>query len=401
MKNNSNPSIASKGLGMMLAVLWGLMTMRPAIAQDDALAILAAGTNDANKLLEAYMSPLGQGFSQSLGQNWFNTANALKTLRINIQAGVTLIQVPEQQKFFDPQTLQLSSLKAVGGNPSSVPTIAGDRSASTPQWVIIGSVPDSTLPGGIRTMEYPGMGEVFRGLGLSMTFAPYVQANIGLIKNTELSLRYAPTLDLSTLGNGIIPENILSGKINYWGVGVKHELLQWIPVVKVLPFSLSLYANHSQMSYKLDTRIEPNAFAPYSITGGIQVTSRQINGSNDFAKQQLWMEGRATGFGIVLSKKVLAFTPYASIGLLNSSFRLAALGNYAIRSGLTPNPNNSTQLTEEWTSLQDPLDLNIQSQQQLRMGLGLRFKLVLLAIHAEAFTLGEFKGYSAGLSLGF
>jgi hypothetical protein len=113
------------------------------------------------------------------------------------------------------------------------------------------------------------------------------------------------------------------------------------------------------------------------------------------------MEGRATGFGIVLSKKVLAFTPYASIGLLNSSFRLAALGNYAIRSGLTPNPNNSTQLTEEWTSLQDPLDLNIQSQQQLRMGLGLRFKLVLLAIHAEAFTLGEFKGYSAGLSLGF
>jgi len=37
----------------------------------------------------------------------------------------------------------------------------------------------------------------------------------------------------------------------------------------------------------------------------------------------------------------------------------------------------------------------------LRMGLGLRFKLILLAIHAEAFTLGDFKGYSAGLSLGF
>jgi hypothetical protein len=113
------------------------------------------------------------------------------------------------------------------------------------------------------------------------------------------------------------------------------------------------------------------------------------------------MEGRATGLGIVLSKKILAFTPYASIGLQNSSFSLAAKGNYAVRSGLTPSPNNPANLTEEWTSLSNPLDIQIDSEQQLRMGLGLRFKLVLIAFHAEAFTLGDFKGYSAGLSLGF
>jgi len=382
--------------------LLGILMQAPqAKAQDDALAILAGGTEDANKLLGAYMSPMGQGFSMALGQNWFNTANSLKTLRVNVQAGVTMIQIPDQYKLFDPATLQLTTLKAVGGNPNAVPTIAGDRSAISPQWVVTGTIQDSLSPGGVRSIEYPALGNIFQGLGLSMTFAPYIQANIGLVKNTELSIRYAPTLDLSTLGNGIIPENILSGKINFWGLGLKHELLQWIPVVKVLPFSLSLYANHSRMSYELDTRIEPSAFAAYNVAPGIQVTNRTISGSQDFSKQQLFMEGRATGLGIVLSKKVLAFTPYASIGLQNSSFSLAAKGNYAVRSGLTPSPNSPTNLTEEWTSLNNPLDIQIESEQQLRMGLGLRFKLVLIALHAEAFTLGDFKGYSAGLSLGF
>ncbi len=386
---------------LLIGLLGILMQSTRAKAQDDALAILAGGTEDANKLLGAYISPMGQSFSMALGQNWFNTANALKTLRVNVQVGVTLIQIPDQHKFFDPATLQLTTLKAVGGNPNAVPTIAGDRSAMSPQWVITGSLQDSTSPGGTRPFEYPALGEIFQGLGLSMTFTPYIQANIGLMKNTELSIRYAPTLDLSTLGNGIIPENILSGKINFWGVGAKHELLQWIPVVKVLPFSLSLYANHSRMSYELDTRIEPSAFTAYNVAPGVQVTNRTIRGSQDFSKQQLFMEGRATGLGIVLSKKILAFTPYASIGLQSSSFTLAVKGNYAVRSGLIPSPNNPANLTEEWTSINNPLDIQIDSEQQLRMGLGLRFKLVLLALHAETFTIGHFKGYSAGISLGF
>lgn len=387
---------------ILLATFMGFISVPQAKAQDDALAILAGGKEDANKLLGAYMSPMGQSFSMALGQNWFNTANTLKTFRFNVQAGVTIIQIPDQQKFFDPASLQLTTLKTRGGNPNAVPTIAADRSAITPEWVVTGTLPDSTSPSGSRPVEYPALGEIFQGLGLSMAFAPYIQANIGLIKNTELSLRYAPTLDLSTAGNGLIPENILAGKINFWGVGVKHEVLQWIPVAKVLPFSLSLYAHHSRISYKLDTRIEPPTFSAYKVAQGIQVTNQKILGSEDFSKQQLIMEGSATGVGIVLSKKILALTPYASIGLQNSSFTLAAKGNYAVRSGLSPtNPGNPAQLTEEWTSLNNPLDIQIQSEQQLRMGLGLRFKLILLAIHAEAFTLGDFKGYSAGLSLGF
>jgi hypothetical protein len=155
------------------------------------------------------------------------------------------------------------------------------------------------------------------------------------------------------------------------------------------------------MSYELDARIEPSIFTTYSVSPAIQVTNRRIIGTEDFSRQQLFMEGSATGVGIVLSKKFLALNPYASIGMQNSFFNLAAKGNYAVRSGLTPNPANPAQFTEEWTSVNNPVNIKISREQQLRMGLGLRVKLVLVAIHAEAFTLGDFKGYSAGLSLGF
>ncbi|NBV05549.1 MAG: hypothetical protein EBS08_07805, partial [Cytophagia bacterium] len=96
-------SIIYKGSLIGLVGLLGILMQAPqAKAQDDALAILAGGTEDANKLLGAYLSPMGQGFSMALGQNWFNTANALKTLRFNVQAGVTMIQIPDQHQFFDP-----------------------------------------------------------------------------------------------------------------------------------------------------------------------------------------------------------------------------------------------------------------------------------------------------------
>jgi hypothetical protein len=80
---------------------------------------------------------------------------------------------------------------------------------------------------------------------------------------------------------------------------------------------------------------------------------------------------------------------------------LVAEGNYPVRSGLTPDPNNPLRFTEEWTSLNKPLDIETKSNRTLRMGLGVRAKILMIAVHAEAFTLGEYKGYCGGLSVGF
>jgi len=385
-----------------LAALWAFAAPR-AQAQDAALAVIAGGRDDANRLVGAYAGPLGRGFSQALGQNWYNTANCLKLLRFNVQAGATMLSLPETDRYFDAQNLGLQNIRALGGDPSRVPTIAGDRNAVSPSWVIFGNLADSTVPGGQRPVALDTLPDLLQGLGLRNVFAPYIQANVGLIKNTELNIRYAPVLDLSTIGGNLLPDNLLRGEIRFWGVGIKHELLQWIPVLKRFPLSMSIYANHSRMSYTLDTRVDgPNpADYPRTLPGNLVMANYRINGSEDFANQRLSMEGRATGVGLVLSKKVLMVTGFASIGMQESTFRLVAEGNYPIRTGLIQEPNNPLRFTEEWTSLEKPLDIETPSSRALRMGVGLRAKFVLIAVHAEAFTLGEYRGYCGGLSVGF
>ena len=383
-----------------VAVVLQLGTLR---AQDEAVGLLTAGKQDANLLLKSYMSPFGEAFSGALGQNWYNTANCLKLLRPNVQAGLTLLRIPESSHYFNPSTLGLKNLRPLGGNPNSVPTIAGASSAISPQWVVLGNVSDSSQPGGVREVALDTLPDLLRGLDLQQVFVPYVQANLGIGGSTEINLRYAPTLDLSSLGGGIIPGDLLQGSIKFWGIGIKHEVLQWIPVAKRLPFSFSVYANHSRMTYSLNASVAgpQSGDYPRSMGGGLTLENYQVNGSTDFSNQKFVMEGRSTTYGLVVSKKILMLTGYAGLGMQHSTFTLAAEGNYPIRSGLVQNNFNPTRFTEQWTSLERPLDLSLEDGGRLRLGIGARVKLGILAVHAEAFKLGAFNGYCGGLTVGF
>jgi hypothetical protein len=397
-----NHFFRSSSMYFILVVVFGC-NMTKVRAQDAALAVLSGGREDANRLVGAYVGPLGRGFSQALGQNWFNTANSLKLLRFNVQAGATMLTLPETDRTFDANALGLQNIRPLGGQADRVPTIAGERNAASPSWVVFGTLADSTAPGGLRSVALDTLPDLLKGLGMRNVFAPYIQANIGLIKNTELNIRYAPVLDLSTVGGNLVPDNLLRGEIRFWGAGIKHELLQWIPVLKRFPLSMSIYANHSRMSYALDTRVDGPSASDYprTLPGNLVLADYRINGSEDFSKQRLFMEGRATGLGLILSKKILMVTGFASLGMQESTFRLVAEGNYPVRSGLTPDPNNPLRFTEEWTSLNKPLDIETKSNRTLRMGVGVRAKILMIAVHAEAFTLGEYKGYCGGLSVGF
>jgi hypothetical protein len=372
------------------------------IAQDDALGVLTASKDDANALLESYLKPFGEGVSSSLGQNWFNTANCLKLLRPNVQVGLTLLRIPESSHYFDPSQLNLKNLKPVGTNPNSVPTLSAPSNAATPRWKFVTNITDTTQPGGMREVVLDTLPELLRGLDLQQIFVPYAQFNLGIGGNSELNIRYAPKLDLANLGSGVVPANLLKGQIAFWGIGVKHEVLQWIPLAKRLPLSLSIYVNHSRLKYTLDASISGplDKVYPRNIAG-IILDTFQLSGSSDFEGQQLSMEGRATSYGLVISKKILMLTAYGSIGAQNSSFIVTTEGNYPIRTGLVQSNTNPGYFTETWTSLERPVDFSIKSSNQLRLGIGARVKLGILAVHAEAFKLGAFNGYCGGLTVGF
>ena len=69
-----------------------------------------------------------------------------------------------------------------------------------------------------------------------------VNAGIGLIKKTELDIRYLPNYNFSL---GFIGK----GSVNLWGIGLKHDLMQYIPIVgNTIPLDLSFQFGHTSLN---------------------------------------------------------------------------------------------------------------------------------------------------------
>jgi hypothetical protein len=377
-----------------LMFLLGLASPQKACAQGGVIDVLGSGIDDADKLMNAYFRPFGESFSIGLGQNWFNTAAPLKPLRFNVQLGASLVRVPSENQLFNPIDLNLTNLRALG---NEAPTLMG-QTGNGPSYEL--SVADPANPN--QRMVIDTLDGLTRGFGLTAMLAPFAQFNIGLIKGTELSVRYVPTLDLGTVGND------LSGSFGLWGVGVKHDIKQWIPGVKKLPFSLSGYFNYTKLNFDLGVSLagpESNSYGTYSAPGDV-VGFDYVSGSSaaDYSSQAITMDASSMGFGIIASKKILMFTPYASLGFQNARFSLKTAGDYAILSGLAVDNNNPAQpgaLREQYTVFTDPINISPDAISSLRYSAGLRFRFLIFGVHAEYFGLGDFNGFNFGLSLGF
>lgn len=378
---------------LSLVALTGVTMQQEAKGQGAVIDVLGSGVEDADKLLNAYFRPFGESFAIGLGQNWYNSAAPLKLLRFNVQVGASLVQVPTESQTFNPTTLGMNNLTPLG---NSAPTILGPADQG-PSYVL--STTDPNNPA--NRIPIDTINGLTQGMGLNFMAAPFAQVNLGLIKGTELSVRFVPTLDLSTFGGS------MSGKFGMWGIGVKHDIKQWIPVVNKLPFSLSGYFNYTKLSFELGVSLpgpEGKTYDAYSGPGDI-VGFNYAPGvtAGNYAGQAIAMDASSMGFGIIVSKKLLMLTPYLSLGMQSANFSLRTAGDYAILSGLRDASTLSQPgaLREEYKVFTDPININPDPINSLRYSAGLRVKLLILGIHAEYFGIGGYSGVNAGVSLGF
>lgn len=383
-------------ISLALLLTAGVGHYQQAKGQGAVIDVLGSGISDADKLMNAYFQPFGESFSIGLGQNWFNSAKPLKLLRFNVQTGASLIMVPTEKQVFNPQALGMQNLRPLG---NSSPTLFG--SGQGPAYEL--SVDDPSNPG--QRLVVDTINGVTQGLGLSMNAVPFAQFNIGLVKGTEISVRFVPTLDLSTLGAG-------SGSFGLWGVGVKHDIFQWIPVLNKLPFSVSGYFNYSKLSFDLGVNLpgpESKVYDTYTVPTpgsepqvvGFDYTSGT---AGNYSTQAIAMDASSMGFGIIASKKLLFLTPYLSLGFQNAKFSLRTAGDYAILSGMAVNGVSDPEpgaLREQYTVFTDPINIQPDAINSFRYSAGIRLKLLIFGIHAEYFGVGGYTGGNVGLSVGF
>ncbi|HEY5689936.1 MAG TPA: DUF6588 family protein [Cyclobacteriaceae bacterium] len=315
-----------------------------AYAQDDIDALLEGGVADGEKLIGAYITPMMNSLSLGMNQGWYNTAKPHKLAGFDLTATVSLMYIPDSDLLFDAGGLQLTSLVQVNSsgnqiNFGDVPTIFGSDTPST-------FSPSSTVSGPLATtvddFEITGI-DLKSEIKRNALPVPMAQFGFGLPKGTELKFRLIPKVDL---GN--------DSQFNMFGIGVMHDVKQYIPGLKNLPFDLSALVGYTKM--KLDiTQSNPDQ------KGLFEVNSTTIQG--------------------VVSKKLSVVTFYGGLGYNIAKSRLTLLGTYD--TGLT--------------TTTDPIDLSFAAS-GMRLTTGIRLKLAVFAFSAD-YTIQKYKALTVGFGI--
>jgi hypothetical protein len=314
-------------------------------AQNDLEALIKGGKADANKLIEGYASPMLKSFGYGLNQGWYNTAKAHKTFGVDLTVSVSAVYIPNSDLFYTVDNNQLTTVKlentgsaAVGASGSgSVPTMFGPSTA--PTYKIVNNNEPFNGPGGSIDLKDQ--------IGIQALPVPIANLGIGLPKGTDLKIRFVPQLDFG------------DGRFKLFGVGVMHDIKQYIPGVKELPFDLSAFVGYTNM--KLTVDLDPAR-----------------------PDQQGVFEVNTTTFQGLISKKLSVVTFYGGLGYNLASSKLAINGSY----DMDADGSYETK---------DPVSIKADANGP-RMTGGLRLKLAVFTFHGD-YTIQKYNTLTVGFGI--
>ena len=179
----------------------------------------------------------------------------------------------------------------------------------------------------------------FKGIGFSALPFVMPQVSVGLIKKTEVMLRFMPKVKVN--------DDI--GEAGFIGIGIKHNLDQWLPIPL---FPIDISAQYVWQSLTIGDLLE-SSHSTFSI-----------------------MASKKVGIGI-------SITPYIGMGFESSALDVS----YTIE-----NPDENLMLPADGTEI----DFSLDGDNSFRMTGGVRIGLPLITVNAD-YSIGEYKTYSLGL----
>ena len=310
-----------KYLFTLLACLIGF------ISNGQIATILEEDLAQGEKLIEAYFTPMAESFGSGLNNGWYNTAKPHSLGGFDLTFTLNTVIIPNAAESFKIGnefggvfTSTETEASSIFGSSDETPMTYTNSTTSTDV--------DFNMPGGFKTPALP---------------LPMLQAGIGLIKNTAIDIRYMPMLNV---GNNF--------NVNLFGIGLKHDLLQWIPVAgDAIPMSLSLQGGYTTLN-----------------------TDLKISG------QEVSLNTKATTINLVASKRLLMVTGYAGVGYNSSTTTFAADANFDL---------GGVQFNEK-------VQMDFESKNNLRANVGLRLNITLVTIQAD-YTFSEYPTATLGLGV--
>ncbi len=270
---------------------------------DERLQRLA---EDAGK---EYVQPLVTSFGTNLNSGLFNTADVLKPsvlrpIRFGFSFHTMIAMIPDSDKTFEAEN------PVPGEEPITTATVFGDKGGSY--------MGEQIFPNGFDVSLVP-------------LFVP--QFRFGLPKGNEILIRYLPPLDLGDYG-----------EVNFWGVGLKHSVDQYIPL---FPVHLAVQG----------------AYQSLTIGDFVDLTSIALNAQ--------------------VSKRLLMLTLYGGLGW--ESTKLEAAYDY----------------TDPITDEVRKVSFDVTGDNNIRLTAGFRYALIPF-VHLNAdYTISAYQAASFGLGFTF
>ena len=335
-------------------------------AQDYISTLLNSGpASDANKLASAYLQPIFKGFGYGINNGWNNTAKTKSLLGFDLRVSSSAVFIPQADKSFDLTKIGLSNnVRPADPGKTITPTIGGSKDVA--QIAIYddqnNKLKTVTLPSGV----------------LSVIPAPQIQLTAGLVYHTEASLRYMPSI---SFGDKI-------GSISIIGFGLKHNILQDFAgktADKIIPVDLAVSAGFTQLKFHLPVMVQPEQ--------GAQPKDNQQ--STDFSNQHVAATYNGFNAEVIVSKQILFFTPFASVGYISGHTNFNLLGNYPITTGV----NNYVEQRPVYTTVPNPLSIKENSVSNVKATLGFQLNLAFFRFYAS-YTAAQYQSVNAGIGFG-
>lgn len=323
-----------------------------ALAQNNHFdSFLRAGAGDANKLVGYYMEPIIVGFSYGMANSWYNTAKTHNTLGFDLTITANLTAVPSSKEYFTFDPNEFTNVSSTG-ETDLIPTIMSpeEENGSELTFAYIDEITGETIRGSYRPTGL-GFKEQF---GYNVVPSPMVQLGIGTLKNTDIIFRYVPEIKYGQF------------KTCVFGLGIKHDIKQWIPGLKRVPIDIAILGAFSGLDNELD-------MSDFELDGEDQLGLFNINNWTVQA---------------IVSKKISVLTIFGSIGYNSITSNLKMLGEYIIVDEYDPSLN---------FSVSDPIDIKY-NENSMRMTGGIKLKFGPFSFHGD-YTWQKYHNVSAGFGI--
>jgi len=375
------------------------LTMTSVMAQTTS-STLRVGEFDP--YVSEYFRPMAHAIAVSMGSGWVHTAETHKTLGFDITISGALVTIPNSESTFtsndlsgmanDGYTFTQGSLSSADGDVITFPNVRRNNNS------------DLELPTIKKELSITANGTTYSGTinfeaiyGITAKYAANaaIQLGVGLPKGTDVMVRYFP--DVSGAVNAVLPSSIDMEMLrtSYWGLGVKHDLKQWIPALKKVPF-LQISAMFTYSNFKTGFKGDDLKLDPERFTGANNVND--LSGAT-YDDQELNMIISSTTGALLVGASIPVFQPYIGIGFNSGKFKAGLDGTYPI---LTMNTDPSTFtdyqfIVEEDGTEQDPLNVESTST-EFNIQMGARIKLGFFVLHYQ-YTRQKYNMHSGGIAI--